>query len=154
MANPSVPSALTQAIGTSVRRHAAASARIDQRSADQAGLTLSTCEANFVNLLQLRGAMSPGRLGQLTELTSSGTVTGVIDRLERAGYVQRARCIEDRRKVEISLNDDMFRDVDTQRSQRLAGILAGYDEAQRATIAEFLTRLADAEAEVAVAPAG
>jgi DNA-binding MarR family transcriptional regulator len=127
----------------------AASARFDHLIGCQTGLTLSTCEANFVHLLVLHGPLSPGRLGQLAGLSSSGTITGVIDRLEQAGYVHRIRCIEDRRKVTVSLNSDWLERENAPRTQRLAAILADYDETQLATITDFVTRIADVEARAA-----
>lgn len=136
-------------IGAAMQRHAAASARIDQITADEVGLTLSTCEANFVNLLRLHGPLTPGRLGELTNLTSSSTTTGVIDRLENSGYAARERCTKDRRKVIVSLNEQRLHDQDVARNQRLTALLADYDETQLGTIADFLSRLADVEAAAA-----
>jgi DNA-binding MarR family transcriptional regulator len=134
-------------IDTAARRQVAASARFDHLVGWQSGLTLSTCEANFVYLLLMHGPMTPGQLGRLAELTSSGTITGVIDRLEQAGYVQRARCVEDRRKVTVSLNTEWLAEENAPRTQRLAAVLADYDQTQLATIADFLERLADVETE-------
>lgn len=48
------------------------------------------------------GPLTAGRIAQLTGL-STGAVTGVIDRLERAGFVRRVRDTEDRRKVLIEI---------------------------------------------------
>jgi len=52
-----------------------------------------------------RGPMPAGRLGELTGLTT-GSVTAMIDRLERRGYVRRERDPADRRKVIIAPTDD------------------------------------------------
>jgi DNA-binding MarR family transcriptional regulator len=46
------------------------------------------------------GRKTPGKLAELTGLTT-GTITGVIDRLEKAGYARRERDLHDRRKVII-----------------------------------------------------
>jgi DNA-binding MarR family transcriptional regulator len=69
----------------------------------------------------------------------------VIDRLERAGYVRRTRETRDRRRVTVSLNSEWLDREEAPRAERLAGVLAGYDEDQLATIADFRTRLADLE---------
>lgn len=42
--------------------------------------------------------MTPGQLARETKLTT-GAVTGVLDRLEQAGYVQREHDPEDRRRI-------------------------------------------------------
>jgi DNA-binding MarR family transcriptional regulator len=61
-------------------------------------LGLGATDVRFLTLLDIHGPLTPGRLSALTGLTT-GSVTGVIDRLERAGYVCRERDDTDRRKV-------------------------------------------------------
>jgi DNA-binding MarR family transcriptional regulator len=57
------------------------------------------------------GPMTAGQLAEITGLTT-GAITGVIDRLERAGYVQRERDPEDRRKVIVCLvPDKAYKDI-------------------------------------------
>src|ERR1043166_5003014 len=51
-------------------------------------------------LLLLHGPAPAGRLAALTGLTT-GAVTGLVDRLERAGFVRRELDPADRRKVII-----------------------------------------------------
>ncbi len=46
----------------------------------------------------LRGPVTPGALAEATGLTT-GAITGVIDRLERAGLARRDRDPDDRRKI-------------------------------------------------------
>ena len=55
-----------------------------------------------LSLLFEHGPMPAGRLAQLTGLTS-GAVTGLVDRLEAAGYVERQRDAADRRKVIVAV---------------------------------------------------
>lgn len=59
---------------------------------------LGGSDAQFVGLLRTHGPLTAGRLAELSGL-STGTVTGVIDRLERIGFVRRDRDGADRRKV-------------------------------------------------------
>jgi DNA-binding MarR family transcriptional regulator len=47
-----------------------------------------------------RGPVTAGRLAELTRLTT-GAITGVIDRLERAGLARRERDANDRRKIRV-----------------------------------------------------
>jgi DNA-binding MarR family transcriptional regulator len=61
-------------------------------------LGLGASDSQFLTLLDVHGPLTPGRLAELTGL-STGTVTGVIDRLERGGLVHRVRDATDRRKV-------------------------------------------------------
>jgi DNA-binding MarR family transcriptional regulator len=67
-------------------------------------LGLGSSDAQFLTLLQVHGSLTPGQLAELTGL-STGTVTGVIDRLERAGLVHRRRDDVDRRKVIVKLDE-------------------------------------------------
>src|SRR3979411_2448173 len=57
----------------------------NQAVAQRVGLGGS--DSQFLSLLGIHGPLTPGRLAELTGLTT-GTVTGVIDRLERAGYAR------------------------------------------------------------------
>ena len=58
--------------------------------AANARLGLGASDSQFLTLLRTRGPMTPGQLAEATRLTS-GTVTGVIDRLEKAKLVRRER---------------------------------------------------------------
>jgi DNA-binding MarR family transcriptional regulator len=57
-----------------------------------------------MDLLERRGAMSAGELALATGLTT-GAITAVLDRLERAGYARRVRDTVDRRRVHVELTD-------------------------------------------------
>jgi DNA-binding MarR family transcriptional regulator len=97
-------------------------------------LGLGASDSQFLTLLQTRGAMTPGQLAEASGLTS-GTVTGVIDRLENAKLVRRERDGGDRRKVLVVLMADAV--------DRLAPIYAG----QGAMLQRVLARRTPAELE-------
>ncbi|HEX4225756.1 MAG TPA: MarR family winged helix-turn-helix transcriptional regulator [Pseudonocardiaceae bacterium] len=65
-------------------------------------LGLSSVERKCIDVLQRLGPVSAGTIGEHTGLTT-GAVTGLMDRLERAGYIRRARDPRDRRKVVVEL---------------------------------------------------
>lgn len=89
----------TSALGV-LFSHAVAE-RLDMRQAD-----LET-----LDILQLSGPVTAGRLAELTGL-STGAITGLVDRLATAGYVRRERDDSDRRKVIIHLQPDaIVRDI-------------------------------------------
>ena len=67
--------------------------------AERAGISGS--DMDCMDFLNLEGRMTAGRLAGLTGLTS-GAITGVVDRLEKAGFVRRERDESDRRKVFIA----------------------------------------------------
>jgi DNA-binding MarR family transcriptional regulator len=76
------------------------------RVAEQMGLS-PTDEKCLDFATRADGPLTAGRLAELSGL-STGAVTGVIDRLERAGYVRRVRDPHDRRKVLIELLPEEF----------------------------------------------
>jgi DNA-binding MarR family transcriptional regulator len=123
----------------------AAVVRSDHEAAARAGLTLSTTEASFLALLQIHGPITPGDLGKLAGISSSGTITGAIDRLERAGYVSRGPCVADRRKIFVILNSGRLEEQNGSRAARVANVLSRYDDTQLDLIADFLARLAETE---------
>ncbi|WP_291694291.1 MarR family transcriptional regulator [Bradyrhizobium sp.] len=66
--------------------------------ADRAGI--SSADMDCIDFVNVEGRMTAGRLAELTGLTT-GAITGVVDRLEKAGFVRRERDETDRRKVFI-----------------------------------------------------
>lgn len=63
---------------------------------------LNSTDLQAVGLLMSSGPATPGELAARTGLTAGGAVTAMIDRLERAGYVTRARDESDRRRVIVT----------------------------------------------------
>src|SRR5882724_6329519 len=61
---------------------------------------LNATDFKCLDLLARTGPTTPGHLSELLRLTG-GAITGVIDRLEAAGFVQRERDQNDRRRVII-----------------------------------------------------
>jgi DNA-binding MarR family transcriptional regulator len=98
-------------------------------------------------LLQLHGPATPGWLAEMTGL-STGAVTGVVDRLERAGYVSRAQDPRDRRRVIVAPDLERFaRDIQRHTptpSPVALEFLSGYSAAQLRTIRQFVADLAAA----------
>jgi DNA-binding MarR family transcriptional regulator len=88
--------ALVGALFVAFRTGSAQSVMLSQAAADRLGMASSDIEC--FDLLSLHGPMTAGRLAELTGLTT-GAITGVVDRLERAGYARRERDPHDRRRV-------------------------------------------------------
>jgi DNA-binding MarR family transcriptional regulator len=102
--------------------------------AANARLGLGASDSQFLTLLRTRGPMTPGQLAEATGLTS-GTVTGVIDRLEKTDLVRRERVSGDRRKVLVVPKPDA--------ADRLAPTYAG----QAAMLQQVLARRTPTELE-------
>jgi DNA-binding MarR family transcriptional regulator len=128
-------------IGASTLRFIASVVLHNQAVAQRLGLGGS--DSQFLSLLNLHGPLTPGRLAELTGLTT-GTVTGVIDRLERAGYVRRERDAADRRKVLVTqVPQAMARLTEHYREhgEHLDAVLRRRDPAQLQVIADFFAEL-------------
>jgi DNA-binding MarR family transcriptional regulator len=132
-----------EAIVGTTRRMIAAAVLYSHQVAER--LKLGPSDAQFMTLLDIHGPLTPGRLAELTGLRT-GTVTGVLDRLEGAGFVSRARDPHDRRKVIVSPNPEQIAArVDPQyagQAQHLIALLGRYDDAQLAVIADFMAAVA------------
>jgi DNA-binding MarR family transcriptional regulator len=91
--------ALMQELENALRRGSAQGAIFGQTVATTVGISGSDLEC--LDFLNLEGRVTAGRLAEVTGLTT-GAITGVVDRLEKAGLVRRERDPDDRRKVFIA----------------------------------------------------
>lgn len=87
---------LLEALGNASRRNQAATDLFDEC----VGLFLGVnpTDGRCLDIIDRHRKVSAGQLANESKLTT-GAVTAVIDRLERAGYVQRLRDPSDRRKI-------------------------------------------------------
>lgn len=104
---------------------------------------LSATEHKALDLLSRAGSMTAGQLAELSGLTT-GAVTGLVDRLEKSGFVKRERDPKDRRKVVINPQmDKMEQEIGPlfgSMSQRMEQLMAGYSDQELAIIHDFLTQ--------------
>ncbi len=87
---------------------------VDDAMADILGLSLT--EFRCIGLLGRLGPLPAGRLAEMTGLTT-GTITAVVDKLEKAGYARRVNDPNDRRvrKVELVMNEETKRAFERMR---------------------------------------
>jgi DNA-binding MarR family transcriptional regulator len=84
--------------------------RAGQRATDEvdeavtAVMGINRTDGKILDILDQFGRMSAGELARHSGLTT-GAVTAVIDRLERAGYVERVADPGDRRRVLVDVTD-------------------------------------------------
>lgn len=127
-----------------MRRTIASAVLFSHQVADQ--LRLGPSDSQFMTLLDVHGPLTPGRLADLTGL-KTGTVTGVLDRLEHAGFVRRDRDPHDRRKVIVSpvaeAVDERMRPHYAGKADAMSGLLDRYDDAQLAVILDFARAVSD-----------
>jgi len=106
---------------------------------------LNPSDLGCLCLLLLHGPIPAGRLAELTGLTS-GAVTGVIDRLERAGFAQRVLDPSDRRKVIVKPDETKVERELLPRFAQLnrattAAFYTQYSQDELGAIRDFLSRL-------------
>ncbi|MGA2284099.1 MAG: MarR family transcriptional regulator [Candidatus Dormibacteria bacterium] len=134
---------LVRRLVLAVRRQVAWTVLHNQAIADRLGMGVT--DLHCVNLLDIEGPMTAGRLAELMGLTT-GAVTGVLDRLERAGLVRREADPADRRRVVARLVPAGMERVRVAFDAVGAGvqeIYAGYDEAQLRLLVEHAERSAE-----------
>lgn len=89
---------------------------VDTTIADRLGVHRS--DLRCLNLLE-HGAQTPSAIGTALGLTS-GAVTALVDRLERAGFARRTRATADRRSVQVEIPPESY-----ARVGHLYGTIAG-----------------------------
>jgi DNA-binding MarR family transcriptional regulator len=100
-----------------VRRSHAATDRFDQAVADALGINRT--DMRCLDIVQLEGRVTAGRLADLTGLTT-GAITTVIDRLEKAGFARRVRDPHDRRRVLVEMSPEAMSGADNFYAEHLA----------------------------------
>lgn len=113
-----------------------------QNVADALGLHIT--DHKCLDLIRQYGAMPAGRLAELTGLTT-GAITGIIDRLEKAGYVRRANDAKDRRRtiIEPTQNRKWERRIEAMFipfHERMHKLLSSYSESELAFLLDVLTK--------------
>src|SRR5690348_12788928 len=96
-------------------------------------------------LLLLHGPAPAGRLAELTGLTT-GAITGVVDRLEKGGFVRRQADPADRRKVIVvpdaeRVERDLFPHFPSLQTAAAPQFYDDFSVAELGLISKFLSRL-------------
>lgn len=112
-----------------------------QAVAERLGLNPSDLEC--LGILFEEGATTAGQLAEITGLTT-GAITGIVDRLEKAGYVRRQKDPRDRRRVIVEpVAARAEREVEplfAPLAEGMSELYARYTEEQLALILDFATR--------------
>ena len=111
-----------------------------------AHLGLNDVDLDCLDLVARFGPLSPSALAQRSGLHPA-TITGILDRLERARWVARERDPSDRRAVVVralrNRNAELMRLYSGMNSS-MNEICAGYKDADLEVLADFLRRTAEA----------
>lgn len=111
-----------------------------------ARLNLKDVDLDCLDLVARYGPLSPSALARRAGLHPA-TMTGILDRLERAGWVSRDRDPVDRRAVTISARRERAGEVlglYAGMNGSLERLCAGYSEEELGVLADFLRRTSEA----------
>jgi DNA-binding MarR family transcriptional regulator len=132
---------LLVALANDLREMSAATVMFHQAVADRLGMNIT--DHKCADILARTGPISAGELARRTGLTT-GAITGVIDRLERAGFVRRAADPNDRRRVMIEPRLERMERVIgplfESMARAAAALCAGYSTSELAVIRDFTAR--------------
>jgi DNA-binding MarR family transcriptional regulator len=110
-------------------------------------------QLHILYTLQRNGEMPMSRLAEILNVSLSNA-TGLIDRIEERGFVERTRVPEDRRVVKISVTPEglrMLDEIDALSDELLREVLSRIGPSKLSGVAQAVTSLRDA---LAVATGG
>jgi DNA-binding MarR family transcriptional regulator len=125
------------------RQLSTATIMFHQAIADRLGLNVT--DHKCMDLLLMNGPLTAGELAGMTGLTT-GAITAVIDRLERAGFARREDDPRDRRRVVVQGVSKRIRDIERlfEPLAAMCGELgARYTDEELAVILDFMARTCD-----------
>lgn len=129
---------------TLLRELGEAAAR-DRRAAEavnaafDSALRINATDGRCLRILDRHGRMTAGELAREAELTTGG-LTAVLDRLERAGYARRLADPSDRRRVPVEITDrarELSWELMGPLAQGSGPLLDGYSDEQLKLLADF-----------------
>ena len=136
-------SALTDALGQASARAVMVSETV------AAAVGLNATDLECLDILQKRRLASAGDIAQLTGLTT-GAVTALLDRLEKAGFVQRQADPSDRRRVLAAPRPERMAQLFEMYAplrKAMETLYDDYSDAQLRTFVEFLEKSLSISAE-------
>jgi len=107
-------------------------------------LGIGATDVKCYSILRQTGPITAGELAARTGLTT-GAITGVIDRLERAELARRVRDPHDRRRIVVEMVHDAEREREIGAlyeplGRKITALVGQYDAAERATLLDFLLK--------------
>src|SRR5882672_1029683 len=135
--------ALAGRLMLALRRSSAAGVLHGQTVARRVGVNSTYLEC--LDLILMSGPSTAGEIARHTGLTS-GAVTGLIDRLERLGLVERTADPADRRKVLVRVREDRIGPIAqlyAPLEKAMQSLLAGYSREELKVLIDFAEQSGD-----------
>jgi DNA-binding MarR family transcriptional regulator len=117
---------------------------------------VSAGHLHLVSMLERHGGMPMSRIADVLDVSLSAA-TGLIDRMEERGLIERARVADDRRVVFVKVTDhgrQMLEDVDILQGEMLHSILKRLNPDRLRALSETLDDLRRAADEAVTAEPG
>ncbi|TLX92194.1 MAG: MarR family transcriptional regulator [Thaumarchaeota archaeon] len=132
-----------QAITGKIKEMSTETILFHQAVADVLGLHIT--DHKSLDLIHRFGSMPAGKLADLTGLTT-GAITGIIDRLERSGYVRRTNDPKDRRRtiIEPTRNKKLEKKIEVifmPLHEKMYKLLSTYSDSDLTFLLNFSTDL-------------
>jgi DNA-binding MarR family transcriptional regulator len=108
--------------------------RFDAIAAAELGIHLS--DLRCVNALE-KGPLGAGAIGERLGLTS-GSVTALIGRLEKAGFVVKTRSVDDARQIEVQLQPSFYQQADAIYARLGQSLAMQFDGLNKAEIEQAI----------------
>jgi DNA-binding MarR family transcriptional regulator len=131
--------------GKVFRAYQTSNDNFDQAIADHLGMNRT--DMRCIDLIDQAGGMTAGELARAAGLTT-GAVTAVVDRLERAGMARRVADPADRRRVRIEVTPKLWELTGPLMGPFIAEsqtILDDYSTEELERFADFLRRVIDVQ---------
>jgi DNA-binding MarR family transcriptional regulator len=109
-------------------------------------LDLKDVDLDCLDILDVYGPLSPSALARRAGLHPA-TMTGVLDRLERGGWLARERDASDRRAVVVRILSDRYAELMrfySPMNRSMNKILTKYSDSELEAIADFMRRTVEA----------
>jgi MarR family 2-MHQ and catechol resistance regulon transcriptional repressor len=135
------------------RAHGAVSEHV---KADIASHDLTAGEFAVLEVLLHKGPLTLGEV-QRKILVSSGGITYLVDRLEKAGLVERRPCPTDRRAYYAALTpagEERIRQIFPEHARCIEAVLSGLDREEKEQAIALLRKLGRVAAEMPACGAG
>ena len=145
MSRDSRREAIIEAGGKVFRAYQTSNDNFDQAIADHLGMNRT--DMRCVDLIDQAGGMTAGELARAAGLTT-GAVTAVVDRLERAGLARRVADPADRRRVRIEVTPKLWEVTAPLMGPFLeesSSILDAYTTEELERFTEFMQRVIDVQ---------
>ena len=104
---------------------------------------LNPTEFGVLELLYHRGRQPIQKIGQKI-LLRSGSMTYVVDKLEKRGFLERVFCSEDKRVTYISITKagvELIESIFPEHAKNIESLMSGLDAEEQNTAIELLKKL-------------